>query len=134
MSVIYPMGMLAIFTLLYSGVVIKSRIRAVKEADIKGGYFKTFLGETPPDYMQKPTRQWANLYELPVLFYVVCITLLVLKLDDPLYAQMAYAFVGFRLIQAFIHTTYNNVNHRLLAFFLGLLTVAAMWIRLLYSL
>jgi len=134
MNIVYPMGMLAIFTMLYSLVMLKSRIRALKQKDVRGGYFKTYNSETPPDYVQKPSRHWLNLYELPVLFYVVCITLMVLEKSDDLYVQMAYAFVGIRLIHAVIHTTYNKITHRFFAFFAGMAVLAAMWFRLLYSL
>lgn len=131
MSVIYPMGLLAIFTLLYSSVLITGRARAVKSGDIKRSYFKAYDNDTPPDYMQKPTRQWSNLFEVPVLFYGVCAAILALGLSDQILVYMAWLFLGFRLLQAFIHTTYNNVYHRLLIFSCGLVTLLAMWIRLL---
>ncbi|MCK5424433.1 MAG: MAPEG family protein [Emcibacter sp.] len=131
MSIIYPMGLLAIFTLLYSCVLIIGRKKAVKEGDVKASYFKEYNNDTPPSYVQKATRQWANLYEVPVLFYAVCIAILALKLDDIIFIYMGYIFFSLRLVQAFIHTTYNNIYHRLLIFFCGLVTVLSMWIRLL---
>lgn len=131
MSVIYPMGLLAIFTLLYSSVLITGRKKAVKQGDVKASYFKEYNNDNPPSYVQKATRQWANLYEVPVLFYAVCAVILALRLDDLVFVYMAYIFFSLRLVQAFIHTTYNNVYHRLLIFFCGMVTVLAMWVRLL---
>ncbi len=131
MSIIYPMGLLAIFTLLYSSILITGRKKAVQEGDVKASYFKEHNNGTPPSYMQKATRQWANLYEVPVLFYAVCITILALKLDDMIFVYMGYIFFSLRLVQAFIHTTYNHIYHRLLIFFCGMVTVLAMWVRLL---
>lgn len=131
MSVIYPMGLLAIFTLLYSTVLISGRIKAVKAGDLRPGYFKEHNNGTPPGYVQKPTRQWANLYEVPVLFYAAGAAILALGLDDAVFVYMAYVFVGLRLVQAGIHTTYNNVTHRLFVFACGLIMVLALWIRLL---
>lgn len=131
MTIVYPMGLMAIFTMLYSVVLISSRIRAVKSNDIKHSYFREYNNDTPPDYMQKATRHWSNLFELPVLFYVACATVLALRLEDALLVYLAYAFFGLRLIQAYIHTTYNRVNHRLAVFFLGLATLLTLWIRLL---
>ncbi|MBL4800563.1 MAG: MAPEG family protein [Emcibacter sp.] len=131
MSIIYPMGLLAIFTLLYSSVLITGRKRAVKSGDIKPSYFKEYNNDTPPSYMQKATRQWSNLYEVPVLFYAVCAAVMALRLDDIIFTYMAYIFFGFRLLQSFIHTTYNDVYHRLLIFACGMITVLAMWVRLL---
>lgn len=131
MSVIFPMGLLAIFTLLYSSIMITSRRKAINSGDIKPSYFKEYNNDTPPAYMQKATRHWANLYEVPVLFYAVCAAILALGLDDIIFVYLAYSFLGFRFLQAFIHTTYNNIYHRLLIFSCGLAIVLAMWIRLL---
>jgi len=131
MSIIYPMGLLAIFTLLYSSVLITGRNRAMKSGAIKPSYFKQYDNDTPPDYMQKATRHWSNLYEVPVLFYAVCAAILALRLDDMVFTWMGYSFLIFRLLHSFIHTTYNNVYHRLLIFACGLVVVLAMWIRLL---
>ncbi|MBL4612566.1 MAG: MAPEG family protein [Emcibacter sp.] len=133
MSIIYPMGLLAIFTLLYSSVLITVRKKAVASGDIKPSYFKEYNNDTPPSYMQKATRQWSNLYEVPVLFYAVCAAILALRLDDMIFTYMAYSFFGLRLVQSFIHTTYNNVYHRLLIFSCGMVTVLAMWVRLLLN-
>jgi len=131
MSVIYPMGLLAIFTLLYASVIITSRKKAINAGHIKPSYFKEYNNDTPPSYMQKATRHWANLYEVPVLFYAVCAAILALRLDDLIFIYLAYSFLGFRLLHAFIHTSYNNIYHRMLIFSCGLVTVLAMWIRLL---
>ena len=131
MSIIYPMGLLAIFTLLYSSVLITGRKKAVASGALKPSYFKEYNNDTPPSYVQKATRQWSNLYEVPVLFYAVCAAILALRLDDMIFTYMAYSFFGLRLVQSLIHTTYNNVYHRLLIFACGMVTVLAMWVRLL---
>lgn len=131
MSIIYPMGLLAIFTLLYSYILITGRKKAVEEGEINASYFKEYNDGTPPSYMQKATRHWSNLYEVPVLFYAVCLAVLALKLEDMVFIYLAYIFFGLRLVQGFIHTTYNNIYHRLLIFTCGMVTVLAMWIRLL---
>lgn len=131
MSVIYPMGLLAIFTLLYSIILLRGRMKAVKSGDIKLSYFREYNTQTPPSYMQKASRQWSNLYEAPVLFYAACAAILILKLDDLVFTYLAYIFFGLRVVQAFIHTTYNNILHRLMIFACGMITLLAMWTRLL---
>ena len=131
MSIIYPMGLLAIFTLLYSVVLVTGRTKAMKTGDVKVSYFKEYNNDTPPSYVQKATRQWSNLYEVPVLFYAVCAAILALNIHDVIFIYMGYVFVSLRLVQAFIHTTYNHIMHRFLIFACGLVTVLAMWVRLL---
>ncbi len=46
MSIIYPMGLMAIFTLLYSSLVVRSRVKALKAGDIKRSFFRTYDNDT----------------------------------------------------------------------------------------
>ncbi|HEC00250.1 MAG TPA: hypothetical protein ENI91_01020 [Sphingomonadales bacterium] len=131
MNIIYPMGLMAIFTLLYSVVVVVGRVKAMKKGHVSPKYFKEHVDDTPPSYVRKATRQWSNLYEVPVLFYAACAVILALRLDDQIFTYLAYGFVGLRVVQGYIHTTYNNINHRFMAFLFGLIIVLALWIRLL---
>ena len=131
MSVLYPMALMAIFTILYSPFLVIGRFRSVRLGDVAPHYYKTLDGDNPPDYVKKPTRHWSNLYEVPVLFYAVCLAILVRGQEDNLFIYMAWAFLCLRLLQALIHTTYNNVYHRLITFASGMAVVLAMWIRLL---
>lgn len=132
MSIVYPMGLMAIFTLLYSCFLIRTRIKALKAGDVKRTFFRTYDNDTPPDYVQKPTRHWANLFEVPVLFYAVCAAILATGLEDSVFIYLAYGFFGLRLIHAYVHTTYNKVIHRVGVFFFGMVTVFTMWVRLMW--
>ncbi len=53
-----------------------------------------------------------NLFELPVLFYAVCIYLYVSGSVDTLYLVAAWWFFFFRIVQSYIHCTSNNVPQR----------------------
>jgi hypothetical protein len=69
-----------------------------------------------------------NLFEVPVLFFAVCLALAITDLVSPLQVTLAWAFVALRAVHSFIHTTYNKVLHRFTAYFLASLCVVAMWI------
>lgn len=71
-----------------------------------------------------------NLFELPVLFYLAAVLLLVLHLGDAIYVWLAWAFFALRCVHSFIHTTYNRVTHRFVVYFLSSLILWAMWLRL----
>lgn len=71
-----------------------------------------------------------NLFELPVLFYLIAVLLLILHLDDTIYAWLGWAFFALRCVHSFIHTTYNGVTHRFVVYFLSSLVLWAMWLRL----
>ena len=79
---------------------------------------------------QAPNNALMNLFELPVLFYVLMILLLVLSKGDWLYLTLAWIFVALRAIQAAIHCSYNRVVHRGAAYLAGSTVLWIMWARL----
>jgi hypothetical protein len=67
---------------------------------------------------------------MPVLFYAAVLLTLVMLVQDPWLVALAWGFVAFRAVHSFIHCTYNNVNHRFVAYALSCLFLIFMWIRL----
>jgi hypothetical protein len=81
-----------------------------------------------------PADNFRNLFEVPVLFFAVCLTLLSLDLVNPAQLALAWAFVGLRCLHSFIQLTSNRVMHRFRVYVLGTLCVFAMWIVLAFQL
>ena len=133
-SILLPTASLAIWTLLVLLILPYKRLMAVKRKQAKVNDFK--FGESanvPPD-VSIPNRHLMNLLELPVLFYVACLTLVVTQQVDPLYVGLAWAFCITRVAHSFVHLTYNNVIHRLQTFALSNFILTAIWLRLFFSL
>jgi hypothetical protein len=126
------MPLIAMFMLTYFvGVwMVKLRFKAVKEDGLNPGYFQTNRGAKLPDYLAKVTNHYVNLFELPVLFYVVCVVIYAGNKVDAIYITLAWIFVIIRCAHAYIHTTYNNLRHRRNTFLYGSLVLALMWVRL----
>jgi hypothetical protein len=68
-----------------------------------------------------------NLFEVPILFYVVCCALAITDLVTPLQLALAWGYVALRAAHSLIHVTYNRVTHRFVAYALSTLDVFAMW-------
>lgn len=131
MTIFFPMALLALLTMAFALIMVFTRFYAINKGHVDPRYFVTLSGHTPPDYVQKTSRVWLNLFELPVLFYVACVAILVMGQDDKVFVMMGYAFVASRVLHALIYCTYNNVYHRLYSFALGLIILAAIWVRFL---
>ncbi|MGB6537427.1 MAG: MAPEG family protein [Xanthobacteraceae bacterium] len=71
---------------------------------------------------------FANQFELPVLFYVLTILAYVTHHAGYLFVALAWVFVIFRLLHAFIHVTSNNVGVRGPLFGVSAVVLAIMWI------
>lgn len=69
-----------------------------------------------------------NLFEVPVLFYVLCVSLAVTQSVTPPYLWGAWVYVALRSAHSYIHLTYNRVMHRFVAYALSTLLVFFMWL------
>ena len=81
-----------------------------------------------PEHIAYPADNFRNLFEMPVLFYALCIYLYVTGTVDGLYVALAWGFVGLRAVHSAIHCTINRVHWRFIAY---LLSSIALWIMLL---
>lgn len=68
-----------------------------------------------------------NLFEIPVLFYVLCMSLALTNTVNAGFVFAAWAFVALRVVHSFIHCTYNQVTHRFAVYVLSTLIVFVMW-------
>ena len=130
MAIIYPVFCLVILTFIMAFATGASRLISVRRKQINPKYFVLLSGDTPPDYVQKIGRNFANLLEVPVLFYLVAVLVITLQIDNTLLLNLAWLYVALRLVHSIIHVSYNHVIHRFTVFLLSLITLLAMWIQL----
>lgn len=71
-----------------------------------------------------------NQFETPVLFYAAILLSMVLMIQDSVIVVMAWTYVMLRYIHCFIHLGYNNVTHRFAVFFLSIVALLTIWVRL----
>jgi len=71
-----------------------------------------------------------NLFEVPVLFYLLCALVLASNNSSLFFVVGAWAFVALRFGHSFIQCTYNNVMHRFACFATSSLILLAMWVAL----
>ena len=70
---------------------------------------------------------FSNQFELPVLFYVLTILAYLTHLAGVVFVVLAWVFVIFRLLQAYVHVTNNNVRLRGALYAVGALALALDW-------
>lgn len=79
-----------------------------------------------PDDSRKVANCYGNQFELPVIFYVLCLIALMTGKADFLMVVLAWVFVASRVVHAMIHTGPNIVPQRGIAFGIGILVVMIM--------
>lgn len=85
--------------------------------------------ELLPEAASYPSNNLKNLFELPVLFYALCLLLYVSDNVDSVYVFIAWAFVGFRVLHSLVHVTINNVMARFLCYLASSLLLWFMLLR-----
>ena len=84
-----------------------------------------------PNWSQRSLQvgySYANQFELPVLFYVLTILAWVTRHADLIFVVLAWVFVIFRYLQAYVHVTSNQVRLRGAFFGVSALVLAIMWL------
>lgn len=76
-----------------------------------------------------PSDNFENLFEIPVLFFVLILLLIQTGNTNPFYLQGAWAFVVLRAFHSVVHCTVNRILFRFLFYFAGTLLLWVMWIR-----
>jgi hypothetical protein len=71
---------------------------------------------------------FSNQFELPVLFYVLTLLAIATRHADKLFVLLAWLFVIFRILQAAIHVTNNDVRLRGGFYGIGALILVVMWV------
>ncbi len=82
------------------------------------------LAQISPPSVSNPSDNFKNLFEIPVLFYVLVIYLSIVQQVDLVYVNAAWIFFGFRVLHSMVHCTFNNV---MLRFYLYLCSSIAVW-------
>ena len=82
------------------------------------------LAELSPPEVSNPSDNLKNLFEIPVIFYVLALFLFVTNQVDAANLTAAWLFVGFRAFHSAVHCTINIV---MLRFYLYLASTLVVW-------
>lgn len=133
MQLLLPMAIVVFLTFLVLIAMVSSRVYCVQTNKIKAGYFKTYINKSDkpiPDYVIQIGRNYANLMELPPLFYVTCLIFMHLGALDGLTVTLAWVFAITRVVHSIIHIGVNHILARMLVFVINCLALLGMWIQL----
>ncbi len=126
-SILYPLFALSGWTFLILVLIAYRRIGAGLAGRVRPADFRFGESAAVPPEVCLPNRNYMNLLELPVLFYVVGLIGFVTAQQSALQLGLAWAYVGLRVAHSLIHLSYNNVYHRLAVFALSNLVLLALW-------
>jgi hypothetical protein len=127
-----PMVLLPVFVLIGLTFALLLGMAGARRGALVGGQTKVrdiALGQ--PNWPTRATQIgncFKNQFELPVLFYILIAIALPLRHADLIIVLLSWVFVVTRFVHAGIFVTSNDLNHRSLAWFAGVLVLLAMWL------
>ena len=83
------------------------------------------LAEISPPEVSNPSDNLKNLFEIPVLFYVLALVLHATEGVDGVAVTLGWVFFAFRALHSIVHCTFNGV---MLRFTLYAIASTAVWI------
>lgn len=100
------------------GFMLANRIPA------RAAYTPEKVAQLLPDDVNASANNLRNLFELPVLFYAVCLYLVWAGQADQIHVASAWVFFTFRAVHSAVHCT---VNHVLTRFSVYIVSALALW-------
>ena len=82
-----------------------------------------------PASVSNPSDNFKNLFELPVLFYALCLYLFATGQVDGAHVAAGWVFALFRVLHSAVHCTFNHVMLRFNLYLVSSLALFAMVIR-----
>ena len=128
LTVFGPVFALAFWTFIVLNVLGFRRIRAGRQRRVKPEDFKLGESDQVPEQVRLANRNYMNLLELPVLFYVVSLTVFVTGAVTSVIVATSWFFVLLRVAHSIIHITTNNVLLRLYVFVAGNTALLVLWL------
>lgn len=126
--IFWPVGALAFLTFGVLVLIPLRRFRAGALGEIVADDFRFGESASVPGHVTIPNRNYMNLLELPMLFYVGSLMFFVTsKVGAPVLA-LAWTYVALRAVHSAIHLTYNKVPHRLIPFAASNVVLIAYWV------
>ena len=127
MQIFYPaftmMG-LTIFCMVRLGLL---RWAAVRTGEVDPKFFILYRGYDEPEKLAVYSRHVVNLFEAPLLYYVIILTAFVTGQSAGWVLGLAWAYVALRFIHSYVHLTSNVVMTRFRIFVVSMLTLTTLW-------
>ena len=127
-AILYPVFALALLTFLVLNLIPLARFRAAARREVTIGDFRYGESAAVPPGVSLPNRNYMNLLEQPVLFYVICVLIYATDAATPVMLALAWSYVGLRCLHTLIHLAYNNVMHRLAVFAISNVVLIVLWV------
>jgi len=123
-ALLTPVFVLILWTFTIFLIMAYGRVRFTKNPQ-DAEHTKDLKGILPA-WVERTSDNYNHLFEQPVAFYAITISIALISNFDPFMIQLAWAFVILRIIHSLVQLTFNLVLLRFCLFATGWLIIAFM--------
>jgi hypothetical protein len=115
-SILLPVLVLAFWTFIIFAIMAPARFYFLRMKHPQtAAHTKNLKGLLPP-WTERVADNYNHLFEQPVAFYVITLSIAVLNNIEPLMIQLAWAYVVLRVLHSIVQITFNFVPLRFTLF------------------
>ena len=103
--------------------------KAINTREVRYKWFEAYEGMAP-EYMLIARHHYKNFFEIPVLFYVLCVIIYVLDDVNSIDIWIAWLFVMLKFVHSYIRMTSNYLPYRAYSFYGCLIMLFCGWVNL----
>ena len=135
MNFILPMAIMALIIIFLTLRLMFLAGKFIYAKDISIDQFQLYDGEFP-DKLKSARYQFQNMFEIPLLFFPLCISHMILNNSTTLDHIFVWGFVIFRILHMLFRLQNQkglNIKPRTIFFLISLLLLGAGWIKILLN-
>jgi len=130
-AILKPVFAMVLLTLVVTIWMLVTRIPAMMRLKVhpQKGQDTKKLRELLPHEVNRVANNYNHLFEQPVLFYAVCISIAILGHTDSIFVSSAWIYVALRTAHSFVQVQFDIVIIRFYLFIASWFVLAVMIIR-----
>ncbi len=128
---IYPVFFYVIFQFFLLLYMFAGRLKAIKSKTIDGRFFIDYKNGELPSKLQLVSRSFDNQFQMPILFFITVLFLIIMKLDHTMFAiTCSWVFVVSRLMHFYFHAIKGALVGRYRTYAIGWVAILALWVNI----
>ena len=127
MNIVYPLLTMVILTLIVTIRLLFFAVKSIRNGEVHIKQYRIYDGKFPAKF-SSVRQHYKNMFEMPILFYLLCTLLIISDSVAPLDIQLAWGFVIFRILHSISRIPNKNVNIRFGLFAGSFIMLVAEWV------
>ena len=132
MTIVYPLFSMIFLTLIIGVQLLYCNSKAVLKGEVNIKSFRLFDSQIS-NSLKSVSQHYKNMFELPVLFYILCILFIVNDNFTDFDVIIAWGFFSFRFLHSLVRISNQNVNLRFGLFIGSFVMLIIGWISFILS-